>query len=138
MKKRHAKILSAAAVAFLIYSDCYAGVYSQAIYSGGVSYYGDHCIGTPPLRFGYSECSFSTDRQGYIIMVSMTSPGRTAQPGDTYHRQTEFYLGPISFSVPMRPLSFLLIIIASLLITFGFADMGWKCFRYRRSETPTD
>lgn len=135
MKKRPAKILFAAAVAFLVYSNCYAEVYSVAVYSGGVSYYGDHCIGSDQFRFGYSECSYSTDAEGCIIGVSMAPPWRTVQPGDTYHRRTDIYLGPVSFSVPMRPLPFLLSVIASLLIALGLGDMGWKCFKYRPNET---
>ena|ERR1043166_5721675 len=106
-------------------------VYSSAIYAGGVSYYGDHCVGSGPFRFGYSEYSYSTDVRGYIIMFSTN---RTTQPGDTFHRRTEIYFGPASFSVAMRPLPFLLVAVFGLSVTFATGNFVWRHLRRRRHE----
>jgi hypothetical protein len=132
MKRRHLKILSAAAMAFLVSWNCNALVYSQGIYSAGITHYGDHCVGPDSFRFGYSEYSYSTDAAGRIIWVQ---PERLPQQGDTFHRQTQIYLGPTSFSVPMRPLPFFLVVGISLMTVLGLGDLAWKFFRRRRYES---
>jgi len=118
MNKRHAKILSAVTMAFLVSWNC-GGV----SFYGGVSYYGDHCIGSAPFRFGYSEYSYFTDSHGSTIWYS---PGRTNLPSDTFHRRTRVYLGASSFSVPMRPLPLILVVGIVLLTICGLGDIGWK------------
>src|ERR1041385_200595 len=123
MRGMHSKIISAAAVAFLVSWNCYAQVYSAGVYSGGVTGWGGHYVGADKFRFGYSEYSYSTDARGFIIMIS---PGRGTQPGDTFHRRTEIYLGPASFSVPMRPLPFLLVVVFGSLTALALGDFGWR------------
>ena len=121
-----------AITALLVVMRSFGQVYSSAIYAGGVSYHGDHCIGSAPLRLGFCEYSYSTDARGFTIMFS---PGRTTQPGDTYHSATQIYFGPTSFSVPMRPLSFLAICSVALLFVLFMVDFGLKYLRRRRYET---
>ena len=121
-----------AAIMLLVAMRSFGQVYSSAIYAGGVSYYGDHCIGSAPFRFGFGEYSYSTDARGFIIMFS---PGRTIQPGDTFHSETRIYFGPTSFSVPMRPLSFLVICVVALVFILAMVDFGLKYLRRRRYET---
>jgi hypothetical protein len=122
--KRNPKILSAAALAFLVSWNCYAQVYSQGIFSAGTTYYGDHCIGSDSFRFGYSEYSYRTDASGKYIWYP--------QPGDTEHRRTRIYVGSSSFSVPMRPLPFFLVVGISLMAALGLGNIGWKILRRRR------
>jgi hypothetical protein len=110
-------------------------VHSQRIYAGGVSYYGDHCICSTPFRFGFWKYSYSNDARGFIIT---NSPGRTIQPGDTFHSGTLIYFGSTSFSVPMRPSSFLVVCVAALvfiLVILVMVDFGLKYLRRRRYET---
>ena len=121
-----------AIITLLIAVRSFGQVYSVAIYSCGVSYYGDHCIGSAPLRLGFCEYSYSTDARGFTIMFS---PGRTIQPGDTFHSATQIYFGPTSFSVPMRPLSFLAICAVASLSVLVMVDFGLKCLKRRRYET---
>src|ERR1700759_5085797 len=124
MKISRQKILSAAAVAFMVSWNTHAQMYSQGFYRFGITYYGDHCIGSGDGRVGYEEYSFSTDAKGHVI--DYFSSRRRPQPGDTFHQRTEIYFGPGSFSVPMRPLPFMLVVAAAILTTFGLGDMAWK------------
>ena len=95
----------------------FAQVYSSGVYAGGVTYYSSRwTVGSPPFRFGLEEYSYSTDGAGYIIMISQ---GRRAQPGDTFHRKTRLLLGPISFSVPLRPAA-VVIIGGGIVLAIGF------------------
>jgi len=119
--------LSSVTIAFLVSWNCNAQVYSQGIFSAGTTYYGDHCIGSSPLRFGFSEYSYRTDASGQYIWYP--------QPGDTEHRRTWIYFGPTSFSVPMRPLPFLIVSGTGLLVALALGDFGWKHLRRRRYET---
>ena len=132
MRRSRPRILSAATVAFLVSWNCSAQVYSVGIYSAGFTYYGDHCVGPDNFRFGYSEYSYSTDVAEHVIGFH---PGRLPQPGDTFHRRTQIYLGPASFSVPMRPLRFFLVVVIGLLTALGLVDFGERFLRRRHYET---
>lgn len=128
--KRHSKILSAAAVVFLVTWNTSAWVYSQG--PTGIIEYGGHCVGLDNFPIGYTEYRYSTDASGQVILVSRWP--RLPQPGDMLHRGTKVYLGPVSFSVPMRPLPFVLVDGVILLIAFGLADIGWKALKRRQYE----
>jgi hypothetical protein len=124
-----------AATAFLVAVSAFgqSNVYSLNFYAGGVTYYPSRwAVGSHPFRFGLEEYSYSTDAAGYTIMFS---PGRGVQPGDTYHRRTQILLGPISFSVPLRPIS-VVIIGGVVVLLFGFFTTKFRlrAFTFRRDE----
>jgi hypothetical protein len=127
-------IVSAAACSFLVTMRASAQVYSMGIYSAGMTYYGDHCIGSPSCRFGYCEYSYETDTNGYTIWFS---PDRLPQPGDTFHKKTWVYLGPFSISVPMRPWSIFLAGNVMLLMALALGNLGWMSLKKRRYGTDT-
>ena len=109
-----------------------SNVYSVGIYAGGVTYYPSRwAVGSQPFRFGLEEYSYSTDAAGYIIMLS---PTRGTQIGDTYHRRTRIFAGPVSFSVPLRPVA--------VDIIFGAVVLGLGIFvaglRLRSHELKRD
>jgi len=100
-----------------------SNVYSLAIYAGGITYYPSRwVVGSSPYRFGLEEYSYSKDAAGYVIMYS---PDRERLPSDTFHRRTQVLLGPVSFSVPLRPA-----VVAILFSVAAFA-LGVVLFRFR-------
>jgi hypothetical protein len=103
------------------------------IYAGGIYYDGSHCVGSPPFQFGFREYHYSTDVAGYTIMYSEVA--RKSQPGDTLHMCTDLYLGPISFSVPMRPWACAVTSGVILVFVLTLADFALRFLRRKRYET---
>jgi hypothetical protein len=119
-----------AALLVLAAGGSFGQVYSAGAYAGGVTYYPSRwVVGPPPFRIGLEEYSYSTDAAGYILM------SRATQRGDTSHRRTRILLGPISFSVPLRPLA-VAIIGGGLALTIGFhvATLRLRAYKKRRDE----
>ena len=133
MIKRHSKILSAATVAFLVSWNCHAQVYSYGVYPGGVSYYPSHLIiGSPPVRLGLQEYSYSTDAAGVII----TRPDwRTPRADDIFHDCTVIYVGSLEFHVPMRP--WVVLVVGGVVFAFvlTLADFTLSFFKRKRYQT---
>lgn len=132
MKQRPSKILSAATVAFLVISNCSAGVYSTGIYPGGVTYFSPVAIGLPPFRVGWQEYTYSTDSAGSII----TRPNwRTPQPDDIFHDYTEIYVGPLKFQAPVRPTVVLVVGGVVFATVLTLVDFALRIFKRKRYET---
>ena len=104
------------------------------IYSGGVYYSDLHAVGSPPFMLGFREYHYSTDTAGLTIMP-YSDVERKPQLGDRLHNCTQIYFGPSSFSIPMRPLPFLLVSGLAVLIVLVLVDFGLKYLRRKRYET---
>ena len=130
----HTFIIAATILFAAVGSFGQSNVYSIGIYAGGVTYYPSRwAVGSHPFRFGLEEYSYSTDAAGYTIMFSS---GRGVQPGDTSHRRTQILLGPLSFSVPLRPIS-VAIISGVVILLFGIfvTKLRLRAFTLKRDET---
>lgn len=128
--KKHSKILSAAALAFMVSWNCNAQVYSWSIYAGGISYYPSHLlIGSPPFQFGLQEYSYSTDGAGVII----TRPNwRTPRIDDVFHDCSEIDAGPLTFHVPTRPWVVLVVGGVFFVLVLTVVDLALRFFRRKR------
>lgn len=111
--------------------DTFGQVYSVCAHAGGVTYYPSRwVVGSPPFRFGLEEYSYSTDAAGYIIIGR-----RATQPGDNFHRRTRILLGPVLFSVPLRPLA-VAVIGGGIVLTVGFylANLRFRDFKRMQDD----
>lgn len=99
-----------------------------SIHSGGVYYSDLHRIGSPPFMLGFRELRYSTDSAGLTIMPD-DDLKRRPQPGDRHHRCTETFIGPFSFSVPMRPVPSLVLCSIAVLFMLALSNAGLRCLR---------
>jgi hypothetical protein len=115
--------------------------YGQCVYkmvsSNGMGYYNAHCIGSEKFAFGYQEYSYTTDAKGNVKPLSMSVVSTNANgilsfvakppdPGDIDHRYTRVYLGPATFSVPMRPRPLFLLAVSIALLGSLLTYFAWK------------
>jgi hypothetical protein len=125
MKKRHSKIFSAAMIAFLVSWNCYAQVYSPGtvgshfVKTSDITYV-EKCgwsVGSPPFYFGLHEYGYSEDAAGKII-----------------NPHTRVYVGPATFTVPLRPSAVAVSGGFILVLVLILADSGLTFLRRRRYE----
>ena len=114
---------------------CFGQVYSQSIYAGGVYDSDWWSVGSPSFKFGLGQTSYEIDPNGFIIFAMFAPVNRKPQPGDTWHYQTRFFLGPMEFNTALPPAKAAILGIAiSILTSMGVYVLFTRLWKARRTS----